>query len=114
MFLLALAKNNRISQEELSDYLKIDKATTAKAIKKLEVEGYVARDVDVADKRAYQVFLTAKGFEVLPVIQAAVKEWERHITADLLESESALVEEILGKMARNAWQCKMGIQTDNK
>lgn len=114
MFLLALANNDRISQEELSDYLKIDKATTAKAIRKLEYEGYVARAVDSTDKRAYQVFLTAKGYEVLPIIKAAVKEWERFITADLSESEGAVVEEILGKMARNAWQCKMAIQGDNK
>ena len=39
IFLMVLLKNNGISQEELSDYLKIDKATTAKAVRKLEQAG---------------------------------------------------------------------------
>lgn len=105
-FLLVLAKNNGISQEELSDYLKIDKATTAKAIKKLEDEGYVIRDVDAMDKRAYQVFLTQKGLKMIPIIEKVIADWEKLITADFSESESCLLEGVLEKMARNAYQIK--------
>jgi len=109
-FLLILAKKNGISQEGLSDYLKIDKATTAKALKKLEDEGYVSRVVDTTDKRAYQVFLTSKGLEVIPVIKKLIKEWERLITIGLSESESLLIEGLLEKMAQNACQIKeMGL-----
>ncbi len=39
--LLTVKEFNGASQERISDYLKIDKTTTAKAIKKLESEGYV-------------------------------------------------------------------------
>lgn len=105
-FLLILSKKNGISQEGLSDYLKIDKATTAKALKKLEDEGYVSRIVDATDKRAYQVFLTSKGLEVIPVIEKFIKEWERLITVGLSERESLLIEERLEKMARNACRLK--------
>ena len=73
IFLLALYRNDGISQEELSAYLKIDKATTAKAVKKLIEAGYIRRDIDSSDKRAYKVFLTAKARDVIPVIQAAAK-----------------------------------------
>jgi DNA-binding MarR family transcriptional regulator len=106
MFLLALARNDGINQEELSDYMKMDKATTAKAIKKLEEEGYVNRDVNAADKRAYQVFLTLKAREVIPVIQSAVREWEMLIAGGLSEYEAVQVEQILRKMADNACQIK--------
>jgi DNA-binding MarR family transcriptional regulator len=87
-------------------HMKMDKATTAKAIKKLEEEGYVNRDVNAADKRAYQVFLTLKAREVIPVIQSAVREWEMLIAGGLSEHEAVQVEQILRKMADNACQIK--------
>jgi len=62
-FLNALYKKDGIRQEQLSDYLKIDKGTTAKAIKKLEDYDYIIRKVDPIDKRAYNVYLTEKAIE---------------------------------------------------
>jgi DNA-binding MarR family transcriptional regulator len=106
MFLLALARNDGINQEELSDYTKMDKATTAKAVKKLEEEGYVNRDVNAADKRAYQVVLTPKARKVIPVIRSAVREWEILITGGLSEHEAVQAEQIFRKMADNACQIK--------
>ena len=105
-FLLVLSENNGISQERLSNYLKIDKATTAKAIKKLEKEGYVTRTVDTTDKRAYQVYLTQKGWELLPLIEKYINDWERLVTVGFAENESQLLERLLEKMARNACQIK--------
>jgi DNA-binding MarR family transcriptional regulator len=108
LFLLVLERNNGISQEELSDHVKIDKATTAKALKKLEEAGFVERVVDKADKRAYQVFLTPKAEGVIPVIKAAVREWETLVTGDLPESETVMAGAILAKMAGNACHLKLG------
>ena len=105
-FLLVLSKNNGISQEGLSEYLKIDKATTAKAIKKLAEEGYVTRAVDNADKRAYQVYLTQKGWELLPFIEKCINDWERLVTVGFVENERQLLERLLEKMAQNACQIK--------
>ncbi len=104
IFLMVLLKNNGISQEELSDYLKIDKATTAKAVRKLEQAGYVVRDVNSDDKRAYQVFLTERAEAIIPVIQEAIKSWEEMITADLTAEERQLMERLLARMARRAYQ----------
>lgn len=105
-FLKVLSKKDGINQEELSDFLKIDKATTAKAVKKLEEEGYVVRNVDVMDKRAYRVFLTNKALNVIPVIDEAVKDWEEFIAEGLSLHDMVLVEELLGKMAQNACRIK--------
>lgn len=105
-YLIVLSKNNGISQEELSDYLKIDKATTAKSIQKLKDEGYVDRVIDVKDKRAYQVYLTDKALKVIPVINDTVEEWEKMITSGLPKSENSVIEELLSKMAQNACQTK--------
>lgn len=106
LFLMVLSKNDGINQEELSSYLKIDKATTAKAIKKLEEEGYVIRRIDDIDKRAYRVFLTDKGRDVIPIIDEAVKDWEEFITEGFSEKERISVGALLGKMAQNACRIK--------
>ena len=107
VFLMTLYRKGGISQEELSSYLKIDKGTTAKAIRKLEDEGYLVRDIDLRDKRAYRIFLTPKALDVIPTIQGAAKDWENVITSGLSEEESLWVERILHKMAENAYYVKV-------
>lgn len=106
VFLMALYRKGGISQEELSNYLKIDKGTTAKAIKKLEEEGYLVRDIDLRDKRAYKVFLTPKALEVIPTIKAVSQDWKKVIMSDFSEEESLWVEKIFQRMSENAYYFK--------
>ncbi|WP_322395982.1 MarR family transcriptional regulator, partial [Clostridium perfringens] len=46
MYLLELYIEDGRNQEELAEVLKIDKGTTARAIKKLEENGFVRREKD--------------------------------------------------------------------
>ena len=55
LFLLNLYKHDGITQEELTQKVKLDKATTARAIKKLEDQGYVKRVKKENDRRAYKL-----------------------------------------------------------
>lgn len=103
VFLLALYKKDGISQEEISDHLKIDKATTAKAIKKLEKEGYIKRNIDSKDKRAYKVFLTKKALNIKPEIHSILRNWADVISGGFSEDEKKLVSELLRRMANNAF-----------
>ncbi len=103
VFLLALYKKDGISQEEISNHLKIDKATTAKAIKKLEKEGYVKRNINSEDRRAYKVFLTQKAFDIKPEIHSILRNWADVLSGGFSEDEKKLVSELLGRMAKNAF-----------
>ncbi|WP_068965826.1 MarR family transcriptional regulator [Desulfosporosinus sp. BG] len=114
VFLMTLFRKGGISQEELSNHLKIDKGTTAKAIKKLEEEGYLVRNPDLRDKRAYKISLTPKALEVIPAIQAAAKDWENLITSGLSEEESSRVEQILQRMAENTCHFKIEDEENGK
>ncbi|MBC7085905.1 MAG: MarR family transcriptional regulator [Methanomethylovorans sp.] len=60
-FLLVLYHYDGISQETIAKLLKVSKATSARSIKSLEQEGYVYRQRDANDRRAYKVYLTEKG-----------------------------------------------------
>lgn len=67
-FLMILYGRDGISQETLAKILKISKATSARAIRSLEKEGYVRRQVDENDRRAYRVYLTENGRKMREVI----------------------------------------------
>jgi DNA-binding MarR family transcriptional regulator len=67
-FLIVLYHKDGVSQEALSKFLKISKATSARAIQNLEKEGYVYRERDETDLRAYRVYLTEKGKEMRNII----------------------------------------------
>jgi DNA-binding MarR family transcriptional regulator len=67
-FLIILYHRDGISQETLAKILKVSKATSARAIQSLEKEGYVYRERDENDLRAYRVYLTEKGKEMRNII----------------------------------------------
>lgn len=107
LFLLTLYHNNGASQEKITDCLKVDKTTTAKAIKKLEDDGFVKRQVDAGDKRAYQVFLTQKAYDIMPHIFETMQKWERMVVEQITEEEHGMLETTLSKMAERAYEISM-------
>ncbi len=102
LFLITLYQCGATSQEKISDYLKIDKTTTAKSIKKMEADGFVTRDVDAGDKRAYKVSLTQKALGMIPLIRETMSEWDKIIVGGISEAEYDMVERLLEKMSANA------------
>jgi DNA-binding MarR family transcriptional regulator len=67
-FLLFLYHKDGVSQETIAETIKVSKATIARAIQNLEKEGYVYRERDESDLRAYRVYLTDKGKEMRDII----------------------------------------------
>ncbi len=98
MFLLELYRGDGRSQEDLAETLNIDKGTTARAIKKLEEEGFLTREKDEIDKRAYKLHLTDKGKSVKGSIYEVLSKWEVYMTTNLTEEESKLVRTLLQKI----------------
>lgn len=72
IFLMAIASGRSVTQKALSERLLVDKTTTAKAVAKLEAEGYVRRAPDPADNRYQLLDLTEAGREVVPKVREAL------------------------------------------
>ena len=70
-----LLHRDGLSQEELACLLKIDKGTTARALKRLEDAGYVTRCLDKHDKRVNRVFVTEKGRAIGPKLAELSRTW---------------------------------------
>ncbi|WP_373601457.1 MarR family winged helix-turn-helix transcriptional regulator [Paraclostridium bifermentans] len=98
MFLLELYRGDGKSQEELAERLNIDKGTTARAIKKLEEAGFLTRERDLVDKRAYKVYLTEKGKDIKEEVYEIMMKWEEKITSNLNKEESENVVNLLMKI----------------
>lgn len=109
-FLLVLFREDGISQEVLSEMVKVDKATTGRAIKRLVEEEYVYRLRDPEDKRSYQIFLTDKGHLLKPILMDILKEWNHLLLQDQEEKKQAV--ELLGKMARNIYEYRERIHSN--
>lgn len=98
MFLLELYRGDGKNQEELAEILNIDKGTTARAIKKLEEAGFLTRERDLVDKRAYKVYLTEKGKDIKEDVYEIMIKWEEKITSNLNKEESENVVNLLMKI----------------
>ena len=62
--LLEISRADGISQNELTVGLNLAKSTVSRLISKIERRGWVVRQPNEQDRRAYQLFLTAKGREI--------------------------------------------------
>lgn len=114
IFLNALYRKDGINQEALSDDLKMDKGTTAKALKKLEAEGYLQRNVSTEDKRSYRIHLTEKAWALEPEIRSVLLEWRDILTEGFTEAEKDTFHTLLERMGRNAAAHMQGLNDSHK
>jgi len=105
-FLMKLYKNDGINQEMLAHCLQTDKATSARAIKKLEKEGFVRRKTDEKDKRAYKIYLTKKAKDLKIKIGRITKNWTNTLLTGFSEEEKNLLFSYLDRILKNATEFK--------
>jgi DNA-binding MarR family transcriptional regulator len=101
LFYNRIAHSKGITQKELSSKMAIDKATTAKAVKKLVELGYVKSVTDKADKRFQNLFLSDKGREILPEVQSILMDTRGILHKGFNESEIELSLEFMDRMLIN-------------
>ena len=91
-----------INQEYFANFLKMDNATAARSIKKMENAGFIIRKKDENDKRAYNVFLTDKAKELQPKIKYILARWTQILLKDFSEEEQKDYINFLKKSEKNA------------
>ena len=101
MFLTALDHNPGASQDFLVNHFYLDKGNVARSAKKLEELEYIRREVDSNDRRQYNLYLTEKGKQILPVIRGYIVEWSGYLTENMTEEEYRNALALLTKMAEN-------------
>lgn len=100
-FLLSLYVEDGVSHDKLTEKMSVDKATTTRAIIKLEEEGYVNRVLDTDDKRKYKIFLTDKAKDKKDEILLIGSDWEQRLIGCLNPEEFKHLEYLFKKMLIN-------------
>lgn len=97
-----LYRKENLSQEEISRYLCIDKAATAKNVACLIELGLIARSDDPTDARIKRITLTPAGRALEPFLARVDEEWQGILTAGLTGEEATALEGLIVKARANA------------
>lgn len=98
-----LAENDGISQDQIRHILHVDRSSIAKTIRPLLAEGYLRREVNPEDKRAYKIFLTDKGRAVAPIIEGKIAQWEKIVFEGVDKENLDAFFHILKQVSGNAF-----------
>lgn len=101
--ILILVENPEVActQQYISDYLHIDKASMVRIIDALVKKGFIERVVNPADRREHHIKLTEKAQAIMPEIHKAVEEMNDTAFKGLTEEDRKNLYRCMGTMLKN-------------
>lgn len=106
-YLFVLNRCPGISQNDISKELNVDKAMSARTVKKLIELGYIKKEENKEDIRAYKLYITNKGRKLLPQIREIVEEWINILIKGNNEEEVKISVKFLEDVLRKAKEYKV-------
>src|SRR5690606_39017878 len=101
LYLVRICENTGIIQEKLADMIKVDRTTAARAIQKLEMNGYIEKRDDQYNKKIKKLFPTEKGKTVYPFIQRENDYSNRVALSGFSEDEAETIFNLLQRVRKN-------------
>ena len=87
-YLIQIYKKENLSQDDLADMFCQSKGTIAKALRKLEDNGYVERKIDENNRRKYILKTTKDGEKLAILLIKDLEEWEKNVGIDRLDDDT--------------------------
>lgn len=100
-YLFIIERNQGINLNEIATELNIDKAMVTRGIKKLVDLGYVNKNQDENDTRAYKLTLSDNGNQILNSLRGIFKEWFDKVTHDFSDEERTIYIKLMKKVYEN-------------
>lgn len=101
LYLVRIYEQPGIIQEKLAEMIKVDRTTAARAVKKLEENGFIERKDDEENKKIKRLFPTNKGKEVAPYILAENAYSNAVALNGLSNEEAEVLSDLLEKVREN-------------
>ncbi|MBW7475708.1 MarR family transcriptional regulator [Paenibacillus oenotherae] len=101
LYLVRICENPGIIQEKLAEMIKVDRTTAARAIKNLEIHGFVEKRDDEHNKKIKKLFPTEKGNRIFPFIKRENDHSNRVALAGFAESEAETIAHLLQRIRKN-------------
>ena len=78
-YIIFIFDNPNCSQDDLVNMFGLSKGNIAKALKKLEDDGFIKREVNPENRRKYMLNTTQKGNDLVPKIKQISLDWEKKV-----------------------------------
>ena len=101
LYLVRICENPGIIQEKLAEMIKVDRTTAARAIKKLEINGFIEKKEDKHNKKIKKLFPTEKGNNVYPFIKREHDYSNTVALEGLSEREVETISDLLQRVRKN-------------
>ncbi|KHL92276.1 MarR family transcriptional regulator [Paenibacillus sp. IHB B 3415] len=101
LYLVRIYENPGIIQEKLSEMIKVDRTTAARAVQKLEVQGFIEKKDDETNKKINRLFTTEKGEQAYSFLKREGDHTDRVALAGFSGQESELLFQLLQRVRKN-------------
>ena len=114
LYLVRICENPGIIQEKLAEMIKVDRTTAARAIKKLEINGFIEKKEDKHNKKIKKLFPTEKGKNVYPFIKRE-NDYSNIVALEgFSESEVETISDLLQRVRKNVEKDWETVKKGNK
>lgn len=101
LYLVRICEHPGIIQEKVAEMIKVDRSTAARAIQKLELNGFIEKKEDDHNKKIKKLFPTEKGKSVYPFIRRENKHSDAVALKGFSESEAETILALLQRVRSN-------------
>lgn len=104
LYLALLSRNEGLTQHQLALELAFDEGTVARAVQRLTDAGWLKKERDERDARAFRVYLAPRANEMMPRVLQELEAWNGLLVEGFTAEERELALRLLVRMAENADQ----------
>jgi DNA-binding MarR family transcriptional regulator len=101
LYLVRICENPGIIQEKVAEMIKVDRTTAARAIKKLQINGFIEKKEDDQNKKIKKLFPTEKGKTVYPFIKRENDHSDLMALEGFSDSEEEMILNLLQRVRAN-------------
>ena len=114
LYLVRICEHPGIIQEKLAEMIKVDRTTTARAIKRLEEKGMVQSAADQTNKKIKKLYPTDKGKKIYPFIIREHHYSNQVALKGLTSAEVEQLQRMLKKVRQNGSEDWNFVKKGNK
>ncbi|MGE7595820.1 MarR family winged helix-turn-helix transcriptional regulator [Peribacillus frigoritolerans] len=101
LYFVRICENPGMIQEKVAEMIKVDRTTAARAIKKLEINGFIEKKEDKHNKKIKKLFPTEKGKSIYPFIKRENDYSNTVALEGLSEREVETISDLLQRVRKN-------------
>jgi DNA-binding MarR family transcriptional regulator len=114
LYVVRICENPGIIQEKLAEMIKVDRTTAARAIKKLEMNGFIEKRDDPENKKIKRLNPTEKGSSVYPFIKSENDYSNKVALEGFTEEEAEAMFHFLQRVRKNVEKDWESVKKGNK